>query len=187
MGHFSYSQFSFHSMSRQLKPFGPLSRFDLLLRANRVNEKINSFTDEIKDYRNPIIQNLENFRIGIYGELGRNSQSEVLAHDFRTFLNEQKEYSHYAKYNGCFWAIFYDTPELSSRELDLRIRDELGIFKNFPMVQHFDNDFSEAANFCEVDKKIISILALHPGSLDSTTHFYYPSLLFKIVSSEELT
>ena len=80
----SYSQHSFYPFSRQLKPTGPLTRLDLLIRANRVNEKINNYFDQSPLHK----LNPDSFRVGIYGELGRGSHTEFLLRDLQSFLKE---------------------------------------------------------------------------------------------------
>ena len=182
----NYSQHSFYPLSKQLKPIGPLSRFDLQISANRVNERINSFVENKRHFHLKDLQesNFQPTRVGIYGELGRGTHSEAMLQDLMTFLSEQTQG---LNDSPSFWAVFYDSPVLTHDQFENRAEQELSYLRRLNPL-HFENqDFTWGANnslIFEMNDHFFSIMGLHMNSPFHSRQFFYPSLLFPVIIRE---
>lgn len=174
MGLQAYSQHSFYPLSRQLKPTGPLVRFDLQIRANRVNERIYLFTGG---------QN-SSLRVGIYGELGRGTNCEALCQDLLCFLNEQRRFDSKAE---SYWAVFFETEELSDAQFELKVRAELSYISDALKASKVNLKFEDVPKGKNISFTLgddnFFVLGLHRNSADSSKRFHYATLVF---SKDEL-
>lgn len=101
-------------------------RFDLLVRANRVNEQINIFLENKKNFpvvspANTVCEEL-NYKVGVYGHLAGKASSEIFLQDLFCFLNEKRKYPLDLE---SFWAVFYDTKDLSEQQFQEKLWKEL--------------------------------------------------------------
>ncbi len=177
----SYSQHSFFPFSNQLKPVGPLCRFDLLIRANRVNEKISAF---VGDQNNSQVDELHfvknnDYRVGIYGELGRGNHADALAQDILSFAKEQKQES---SLDLSFWAVFYDATILSEAEFQEKLWQELNCFANSHQIRkafeiEFKRDSKNNINF-KIGHDTYMITGMHNECPANARRFQYATLVF---------
>lgn len=177
----SYSQHSFFPFSKQLKPVGPLARFDLLIRANRVNERISSFVGEQNNSQADELHFIKNsdYRVGIYGDLGRGTHSDALAQDILSFIQEQKKES---SIDLSFWAVFYDTIILSEVEFQEELWKELNCFSDSHQIKRnfeieFKRDSKNNINF-KIGDDTYMITGMHNECLVSSRRFHYATLVF---------
>ena len=186
MGLQLYSQHSFYPLSKQLKPMGPLVRFDLQIRANRVNERIYSFLEN-KTQSNlqstpfpDTLQSNSSFRVGVYGELGRGNHSEVLSRDLMCFLNEQRKFGSELQ---SYWAVFYDTETLSEQEFAKKVWQELAYISqalelNRMRGLNFSSDPARKNITFYINGDEFFVIGLHRNSADLSKRFHYATLVF---------
>lgn len=149
---------------------GPQVRFDLQIRANRVNERINIFTGS----ENP------EFRVGIYGELGRGENSETLSRDLICFLNEQQRFDSEVR---SYWAVFYDTQDLTDVQFEEKVRAELSYITDAMQMNKnrelkFNVDTKEKNISFNLGDEEFFVIGLHRNSSISTRRFHYATLVF---------
>jgi FPC/CPF motif-containing protein YcgG len=147
---------------------GPLARFDLLIRANRVNERINLFLNKDQDYR-----------VGIYGELGRGAHAETLVRDLMCFLREEDKTISY-------WAVFYDTEELTEDQFYERVQQELSyISAASPVRSSLDMSKKQKDIYLNIDGVTLFVSGYHQNSDYSSHRFHYATLVFSLASGTE--